>query len=58
MKELTKPIGILDKNGYEKINRVYYWRGYSPCITGRDYKDPIKILVGNNGTNKYRKENR
>lgn len=58
MKELTKPIGILDKNGYERINRVYYFGGYSPCITGRDCRDPIKILVGNNGTNKYRKENR
>lgn len=57
MKELTKSIGILDKNGYEKINRVYYWGGYSPCVTGRDYKDPIKILV-NNDRNKYRKENR
>lgn len=57
MKELTKPIGILDKDGYERINRVYYWGGYSPCITGRDCRDPIKILVKYE-RNKYRKENR
>lgn len=41
----TQPIGILDENGYERINRVYYEMGYSPCITGRDYKDPIKVLI-------------
>ena len=42
---LNKPIGIIDTNGYERINRVYFEKGYSPCITSRDYKDPIKILV-------------
>ena len=44
-KDETKPIGILDSDGYEKINRVYWECGYSPCVTGRDYKDPIKVLV-------------
>lgn len=43
-----KPIGILDPTGYEKINRVYWELGFSPCITGRDYKDPIKVLVYDN----------
>lgn len=41
----TNPIGIIDPNGYEKINRVYTWCGFAPCVTGRDYKDPIKVLV-------------
>lgn len=41
----TAPIGILNPNGYERVNRVYWCGGYSPCITGRDYKDPIKVLV-------------
>lgn len=42
---LTQPIGILNPNGYERVNRVYSEEGYSPCITGRDYKDPIKVLI-------------
>ena len=51
MKELLKhgketvPIGIINPDGYERVNRVYSEDGYSPCITGRDYKDPIKVLV-------------
>ena len=51
MKELSKygdatnPIGIIDPNGYERINRVYSWCGYAPCVTGRDYKDPIRVLI-------------
>ncbi len=52
----TKPIGIIDPNGYEKINRVYWEHGFSPCITGRDYKDPVKVLVYER--NKQRKEDR
>lgn len=51
----TKPIGILDPNGYEKINRVYWQGGFSPCVTGRDYKDPIKVLVYDK---KYGEKNR
>ena len=42
---LTQPIGIPDPNGYERINRVYSEEGYSHCITGRDYKDPIGVLI-------------
>lgn len=41
----TQPIGIIDTDGYERINRVYSDKGYSPCIAGRDYKDPIKVLI-------------
>ena len=42
---LTQPIGIINPDGYERVNRVYWERGFSPCITGRDYKDPVKILI-------------
>ena len=37
-------LGIIDPNGYEKVNRVYCIHGDSPTITARDYKDPIKII--------------
>ena len=43
--KLTNPIGIIDPDGYERINRVYWEGGYSPCITSRDYKDPVKVLI-------------
>ena len=37
-------LGIINPNGYEKVNRVYSSGGVSPTITARDYKDPIKVL--------------
>ena len=44
-KNETTPIGIINPDGYERVNRVYWQEGYSPCVTGRDYKDPIKVLI-------------
>ena len=35
-------LGIIDPDGYEKVNRVYGTHGDCPTITARDYKDPIK----------------
>ena len=43
--KLTQPIGILNPDGYERINRVYWQEGFSPCLAGRDYKDPPKVLI-------------
>ena len=37
-------IGIINPDGYEKVNRVYNPSGDCPTLTARDYKDPIKIL--------------
>lgn len=37
-------LGIINPDGYEKVNRVYSPQGITPTITARDYKDPIKIL--------------
>lgn len=36
-------VGIIDENGYEKVNRVYKG-GISPTVTARDYKDAIKVV--------------
>lgn len=61
MKELLKsgrestPIGIIDEGGYEHNNRVYSWGGISPCISSREYKDPIKVLVYEKQRNTTRK---
>ena len=41
---MAKMLGIINDNGYEKVNRVYDISEESPTITARDYKDPIKIL--------------
>ena len=41
----SAPIGIIDENGYERVNRVYHEDGLQPAVCQRDYKDPIKILV-------------
>lgn len=38
-------IGIIDPDGYEKVNRVYSPSGDCPTITARDYKDPIKVMM-------------
>ena len=38
-------LGLLDANGYEKLNRVYSVNGLCPTVTARDYKDPIKVMV-------------
>ena len=54
----TNPIGILNPEGYERINRVYWEGGYSPCVTSRDYKDPIRVLIDECGRNKSGKTNR
>ncbi len=42
--KMEKMLGVIDKEGYEKVNRVYSIQGESPTITARDYKDPIKIV--------------
>ena len=44
-------IGIIDPDGYEKVNRVYSPSGDCPTITARDYKDPIKVLDMNKWRN-------
>lgn len=36
-------VGIIDPDGYEKVNRVYKG-GCLPTITARDYKDAIKVI--------------
>ena len=41
---MEKKLGVIDKDGYERVNRVYSIYGDSPTITARDYKDPIKIV--------------
>ena len=41
-------LGTLDKNGYEKTNRVWGVGGVAPCVEGRDYKDPIRICISVN----------
>ena len=41
----SQPIGIIDENGYERVNRVYHEDGLQPAVCQRDYKDPIKVLV-------------
>lgn len=41
-----KMLGLIDPEGYERVNRVYDTSGLSPTITARDYKDPVKILTG------------
>ena len=43
--ELTNPIGIIDQDGFEQNNRVYWWGGYSPTILARCFKDPVRVLV-------------
>lgn len=42
---LTSPIGIIDSSMYEHNNRVYPGWGYSPAISAREWKDPIKVLI-------------
>ena len=39
-------VGMLNPDSqYESNNRVYSFRGISPSIRARDYKDPPKILI-------------
>lgn len=33
------------KDGYEHNGRVYSERGVSPCLSGREYKDPSKVAI-------------
>ena len=35
-------------SGYEKQNRVYDRKGICPCLTQRDYKDPVRVMVQGN----------
>lgn len=44
---MEKMLGIINPDGYEKVNRVYSIYGDSPTLQSRDYKDPIKILSHN-----------
>lgn len=34
-------IGIINPDGYEKVNRVYSPSGDCPTLQARDYKDPV-----------------
>jgi len=43
MEKKCHQIGIIDKTGYEKANRVYSG-GVSPTIQSRDYKDAVKVV--------------
>lgn len=45
--ELSKPIGVM-KPGYEHNNRVYYEENIMACLSNREYKDPLKVLVNDN----------
>ena len=38
-------LGLIDPNGYERDNRVYYGMGSCPTISAREWKDPLKILI-------------
>ena len=42
MKNEINIIGILNKDGYERNNRVYASNGISCTLSARDYKDPPK----------------
>lgn len=44
-------LGIINPDGYEKVNRVYSIMGECPTLTARDYKDPIKIVDMRRGKN-------
>ena len=51
--ELLKPIGLM-KPGFEHNNRVYYEENYCACISAREYKDPLKVLVNENKSNEVK----
>ena len=38
-------LGVIDASKYEHNNRVYGVGGACPCVSSREYKDPLKILV-------------
>lgn len=41
---MAEYIGVME-DGYEHNNRVYPFFGFCPSLSGREYKDPIKVLV-------------
>ena len=48
---MLKPIGLM-KPGFEHNNRVYYEENYCACISAREYKDPLKVLVNDPSVNR------